>query len=306
VDNRAEVKAFLTSRRAKITPEQAGLTSYSRNRRVPGLRRSEVADLAGVSVEYYAQLERGNLAGASDSVLEALGRALHLDEAEQQHLADLARAAGPGTRTRRKSPAEQIRPSIARVLELMTEIPAFVGNGRGDVLAANALAQALYAPMFDDAARPVNHARFAFLDNRARDFWRDWDRIATSTVAMLRTEAGRDPHDRVLTDLVGELCSRSEEFRTRWAAHDVRLHSTGVKLFRHPVVGELDLNFETMQVTADPGLSMTLLSAPAGSAAADALRLLATVPAAEPAPASGGLPVHPPAATSPAQRTGVS
>ncbi|MFI5897308.1 helix-turn-helix domain-containing protein [Actinoplanes sp. NPDC051513] len=276
MDNRDEVKAFLSSRRARLTPEQAGLTSYNRNRRVPGLRRSEVADLAGVSVEYYAQLERGNLAGASDSVLDALARALHLDEAEQAHLADLARAAGPAGRTRRKPPAQQIRPSVARVLELMTEVPAFVGNGRGDVLAANPLVQALYAPMFDDPSRPANHARFAFLNPRARDFWRDWDRIATDTVAMMRTEAGRDPYDRALTDLVGELCTRSADFRTRWAAHDVRLHRTGIKQFRHPVVGDLDLNFDTMQLTADPGLTMTLLSAPAGSAADDALRLLAS------------------------------
>lgn len=276
MDNRDEVKAFLRSRRAKITPEQAGLTSFNRNRRVPGLRRSEVADLAGVSVEYYAQLERGNLSGASESVLEALARALHLDEAEQQHLADLARAAAPGSRTRRKPSAPRVRPSVARVLELMGDVPAFVNNGRGDVIAANALMQVLYAPMFDDAIRPVNHARFAFLNPRARDFWRDWERIATTTVAMLRTEAGRDPYDKALTDLVGELCTRSEEFRTRWAAHDVRLHTTGIKQFRHPVVGEIDLNFETMQLTADPGLSMTLLSAPAGSAADDALRLLAS------------------------------
>jgi transcriptional regulator with XRE-family HTH domain len=276
VDNRDEVKAFLSSRRAKITPEQAGLTSYSRNRRVPGLRRSEVADLAGVSVEYYAQLERGNLAGASDSVLDALARALHLDEAEQAHLADLARAAGPATRIRRKHPVHQVRPSVARILELMTEIPAFVGNGRGDVRAANPLAQALYAPMFDDPARPANHARFAFLNPRARDFWRDWDRIASDTVAMMRTESGRDPYDKALTDLVGELSTRSEDFRIRWATHDVRLHRTGIKQFHHPVIGDLDLHFETMQLTADPGLAMTLLSAPAGSAADDALRLLAS------------------------------
>jgi transcriptional regulator with XRE-family HTH domain len=275
VDNRDEVKAFLSSRRAKITPEQAGLTSYNRNRRVPGLRRSEVADLAGVSVEYYAQLERGNLAGASDSVLDALARALHLDEVEQQHLIDLARAAGSAARTRRKPSAPQIRPSVARVLELMTEIPAFVGNGRGDVLAANPLAQALYAPMFDDPARPANHARFIFLSPRARDFWRDWDRIASDTVAMMRAEAGRDPYDKALTDLVGELSTRSEDFRTRWAAHDVRLHRTGIKQFRHPAVGDLNLHFETMQLTADPGLAMTLLSAPAGSADDDALCLLA-------------------------------
>ncbi|WP_250004999.1 helix-turn-helix domain-containing protein [Actinoplanes sp. M2I2] len=276
MDNRDEVKAFLSSRRAKITPEQAGLTSYNRNRRVPGLRRSEVADLAGVSVEYYAQLERGDLAGASDSVLGALARALRLDEAEQQHLAALARAAGPGPRTRRKPSARQVRPSVARVLELMTDLPAFVSNGRGDVIAANSLMRALYAPMFDDAARPANHARFAFLNPRARDFWRDWERIATTTVAMLRAEAGRDPYDKALTELVGELSTRSEQFRTRWAAHDVRLHSTGIKQFRHPVVGELDLNFETMDLTADPGLSMTVLSAPAGSAADDALRMLAS------------------------------
>ncbi|WP_218164676.1 helix-turn-helix domain-containing protein [Lentzea waywayandensis] len=276
VDNRDEVKAFLSSRRAKITPEQAGLTSYARNRRVPGLRRSEVADLAGVSVEYYAQLERGNLAGVSDSVLDALARALRLDEAERTHLTDLARVAGPAARPRRKTPAPHIRPSVARVLELMTEVPAFVGNGRGDVLAANPLAQALYAPMFDDPHRPANHARFAFLNPRARDFWRDWDRIAGDTVAMMRTEAGRDPYDRALTDLVGELSTHSEAFRTRWASHDVRLHRTGVKQFHHPVIGDLDLNFETMQLTADPGLAMTLLSAPAGSADDDALRVLAS------------------------------
>ncbi|GIM90307.1 helix-turn-helix domain-containing protein [Paractinoplanes toevensis] len=276
MDNRDEVKAFLSSRRARLTPEKAGLAGYNRNRRVPGLRRSEVADLAGVSVEYYAQLERGNLAGASDSVLDALARALHLDEAEQQHLTDLARAAGPAARSRRKPSAQHIRPNITRVLELMTDVPALVGNGRGDVLAANPLAQALYSPMFDDSTRPPNHARFAFLDPRARDFWRDWDRIATVTVAMLRTEAGRDPYDRALTDLVGELSTRSEDFRTRWAAHDVRLHNTGVKQFHHPIVGDLDLNFETMQLTADAGLTMTLLSAPAGSSADDALHLLAT------------------------------
>ena len=276
MDNRDEVKAFLTSRRAKISPERAGLQHFNRNRRVPGLRRSEVADLAGVSVEYYAQLERGNLAGASDSVLDALARALQLDEAEQAHLADLARAAGPTARTRRKPPAQQVRPSVARLLELMTEVPAFVNNGRGDVLAANPLAEALLAPMFDAPTRPVNHARFAFLDPRARDFWIDWNRVASDIVAMLRTEAGRDPYDKGLTDLVGELSTRSEDFRTRWAAHDVRLHRTGIKQFRHPVVGVLNLNYETMPLPADPGQTLTAFTAPAGSADDDALRLLAS------------------------------
>jgi len=277
VDNRDEVKAFLSSRRAKITPEQAGLHSYNRNRRVPGLRRSEVADLAGVSVEYYAQLERGNLGGVSDSVLDALARALQLDEAERAHLADLAHAAGPAARTRRRTPpAQQIRPNVARILDGMTEIPAMVNNGRLDVLAANPLAQALFAPVFADPARPVNHARFNFLNPHARHFWLDWERAADDSVAMLRTEAGRDPHDKALTDLVGELSTRSDAFRVRWAAHDVRLHRTGLKHIHHPVVGDLHLSYEVLELPADPGLSLIAFSAEAGSPDDDALKLLAS------------------------------
>ena len=274
MDNRDEVKAFLSSRRAKITPEQAGLAAYGRSRRVPGLRRSEVADLAGVSVEYYARLERGNLSGVSDSVLDALGRALQLDEAESAHLLALARGAGPAARGRRKPPAQLVRPSVARVLDLMTEIPAFVNNRRLDVLAANPLARALYAPLFADPAVPANHARFAFLNPRAHDFWIDWERIANDTVAILRTEAGRDPYDKALTDLVGELCTRSEAFRVRWASHDVRLHRTGLKHFHHPIVDDLHLSFESMELAADPGQTLTVLSAEAGSSTDDALRLL--------------------------------
>ncbi len=276
MDNRDEVKAFLSSRRAKITPGQAGLVTYGRSRRVPGLRRSEVADLAGVSVEYYSQLERGNLGGVSESVLDALARALQLDEAERAHLVDLARAAGPAPRARRRPPAQQVRPSVARILDGMTEVPAFVHNGRLDVLAANPLAQALYAPLFADPARPANHARFNFLNPRARDFWIDWERAADDTVAMLRTEAGRDPHDKALTDLVGELCTRSDAFRVRWAAHDVRLHRTGLKHIHHPVVGDLHLSYEVMELPADPGLALLAFSADAGSPSDDGLRFLAS------------------------------
>lgn len=277
MDNRDEVKAFLSSRRAKITPEQAGLHSYNRNRRVPGLRRSEVADLAGVSVEYYAQLERGNLTGVSDSVLDALARALRLDEAERAHLADLARTAGPTARTRRrKPPAQQIRPSVARILDGMTGVPAMVNNARLDVVAANPLAEALFAPVFADPARPVNHARFNFLNPRARDFWLDWERAADDSVAMLRTEAGRDPYDKALTDLIGELCTRSNDFRIRWAAHDVRLHRTGLKHIRHPVVGDLHLSYDVMELPADPGLALIAFTAETGSPDDDALKLLAS------------------------------
>ena len=276
MDNREEVKAFLSSRRPKITPEQAGLANYSRNRRVPGLRRSEVADLAGVSVEYYSQLERGNLSGVSGSVLDALARALYLDEAERAHLRDLARAAGPAPRARRRPAAQQVRPNLARILHGMTEVPAFVQNGRLDVLAANPLAQALYAPLFAEAARPANFARFTFLNPHAGVFWMNWERAADDTVAMLRTEAGRDPYDRQLTDLVGELSTRSDTFRLRWAAHDVRLHRTGHKHIQHPVVGELHLSYEVMNLPADPGLTLVAFTAEAGTPADDALRFLAS------------------------------
>ena len=276
MDNRDEVKAFLSTRRAKLTPEQAGLAHYSRNRRVQGLRRSEVADLAGVSVEYYARLERGNLSGVSESVLDSLARALQLDEAERAHLADLARAAGPAVRARRTPAAQQLRPSVARILAGMSEVPAIVNNGRLDVLAANPLGEALFAPVFADPARPVNHARFTFLNPRAHDFWIDWERAADDAVATLRLEAGRDPHDKRLTDLVGELSTRSDAFRVRWAAHDVRLHRTGIKSFHHPVVGDLHLSYEVMELPADPGLSLVAFSAEAGSPADDSLGFLAS------------------------------
>jgi transcriptional regulator with XRE-family HTH domain len=275
VDNRSEIRDFLTSRRAKITPERAGLTSYG-SRRVPGLRRTEVAQLAGVSVEYYSRLERGNLTGVSDSVLDALARALHLDEAEIAHLYDLARAVGPAARRRRPPAPQGVRANVQRLLDAMTEAPAVVMNGRADVLAANQLGRALFVPVFAGPVRPPNFARFNFLDTRARDFWADWDRAADDIVALLRAQAGRDPHDKALTDLVGELSTRSEEFRTRWAAHDVRLHRTGTKHLRHPVIGELHLTFEVLEIAADDGLSLIAYGTAPGTASEDGLRLLAS------------------------------
>jgi transcriptional regulator with XRE-family HTH domain len=276
MDNRSEVREFLVSRRAKITPQQAGLPAWGGNRRVAGLRREEVAMLAGVSAEYYARLERGNLSGVSESVLESLARALQLDEAERSHLFDLARAANAGPRTRHRPTRQQIRPGIQRLLDSMTDAAAYVRNGRLDIVAANRLGRALYSPVFDDPTRPVNLARFRFLNPRAHDFYPDWEESAHTTVALLRTEAGRDPYDRALTDLVGELATRSEEFRTLWAAHNVRLHHTGTKNFHHPVIGDLSLPFEAMPLPADPGLTLTAFSAEPGTAAHDGLTLLAS------------------------------
>jgi transcriptional regulator with XRE-family HTH domain len=281
--NRADVRDFLVTRRARITPQQAGLTFYGGNRRVPGLRREEVAMLAGVSADYYTRLEKGNLSGVSDSVLEAIAAALQLDEAERLHLFDLARAAStsPARAARRPSP-RQVRPGLQLILDGMTDTPAFVRNGRLDILAANALGRALYSPAFAGPARPVNLARFRFLDPAARDFYGDPADSARTTVALLRTEAGQDPFNKSLTSLIGELSTRSEEFRTLWATHDVRLHRSGNKGFRHPAVGQLDLMFEAMTLEADAGLTLTAYAAEPGTPSHDGLKLLASWAATNP------------------------
>jgi transcriptional regulator with XRE-family HTH domain len=290
VDTRTEIREFLTSRRAKITPDQVGLTAYG-PRRVPGLRREEVAVLAGVSVPYYTRLERGDLSGVSEGVLDALARALQLDDAERAHLFDLARAAGPIAKRRRRAAPKQIRPGVQRLLDAITAAPALVQNGRLDILGANQLARALYSELFRDPKRPANHARFNFLNPRAHDIYPDWERGADDAVALLRAEAGRDPYDRELTDLIGELSTRSEEFRARWADHNVRLHQTGAKRFQHPVVGELTLSFEMMELAADPGLHLLTFTAEPGSKSDEALNLLgtwaATVEQEQAAPTAG-------------------
>jgi transcriptional regulator with XRE-family HTH domain len=276
MDGRKDVGDFLASRRAKINPQQVGLATYGR-RRVPGLRREEVAMLAGVSTDYYAKLERGNLAGVSDAVLDAIASALQLDDAEHAHLRDLAAAANASPRSRRPAPpTSTVRPSVQRILDGMTDVAAFVRNARLDILAATQLGQALYAPVFEDPARPANLARFCFLDPAARDFYPNWDDAANTSVALLRTEAGRHPYDKSLTDLIGELVTRSEAFRNRWAAHNVRLHRSGSKRFRHPVVGELSLSFEAMELSADTGLTLTAYTAEPESPSSDGLRLLAS------------------------------
>jgi transcriptional regulator with XRE-family HTH domain len=277
VDTRSEIREFLTSRRAKITPDQAGLRTYGAGtRRVPGLRREEVALLAGVSVDYYTRLERGNASGVSETVLEALARALQLDDAERSHLFDLARAASTTSRTRRRPPPQRVRPSVQRMLDAMTGAPAFVRNGRMDILAANPLGYALYSELYVDPHRPANTARFVFLDPRATAFYLDWEQVSHDAVAILHSEAGRNPHDRGLQDLIGELSTQSELFRTRWAAHNVRYHDSGVKRFHHPVVGDLTLSFETMTLIGDSGLTMFAYTAEAGTKSEEPLDLLAS------------------------------
>ncbi|MWB98183.1 helix-turn-helix transcriptional regulator [Agromyces seonyuensis] len=274
-DIRSEAREFLGSRRARITPEEAGLPVYGGNRRVTGLRREEVAMLAGLSVDYYVRLERGNLAGASESVLDALANALRLDDAEREYLFDLARAAGPG-RKRATKPATAVRPAVQQVLDAISDAPAWVRNGRHDIIAANRMGRALYSPVYADPHRPVNTTRFAYLNPAARAFWRDHDRILHDAAAMLRLEVGRNPHDPDLIRLVGELSTQSDDFRRQWASRDVKFHRSGLKRLRHPVVGDLDLNFESMELSSEPGLYLNVYSAPEGSPSADGLRLLAS------------------------------
>jgi hypothetical protein len=276
-DLSAEIRDFLSTRRARITPEQAGLPAYGGNRRVKGLRREEVAMLAGVSVDYYVRMERGSLAGASESVLDALAAALRLDEAERTHLFALAKESGAHGKPKRRTAPTTVRPVVQQVLDAMTDAPAWVRNGRHDIVAMNQLARALYSPVLTAPRRPANTTRFVYLyPEEAREFFVDYDRIASDAAAMLRLEAGRNPHDKALIELVGELSTRSETFRQRWASHDVKFHRSGQKRLRHPVVGQLDLDFESMELSSAPGLQLNVYTAATGTPTADALKLLAS------------------------------
>ncbi|MEV7739787.1 helix-turn-helix transcriptional regulator [Streptomyces sp. NPDC088921] len=276
MDLRTEIREFLSSRRARITPQQAGLPAYGGNRRVKGLRREEVALLAGVSVDYYVRMERGSLAGASDGVLDALASALQLDEAERDHLFHLARQSRTPSGPRRRRPAVTVRSTLQQVLDAISDAPAWIGNGRYDVLAMNQLARALYSPVLADPRRPANTARFVYLNSEAADFFVDYDQVAGAAAAKLRMEAGRNPHDEELIALVGELSTCSELFRQRWASQDVRLHRSGRKRVCHPIVGQLDLDVESLELPAEPGLHLNVYTAPAGTPTADNLALLAS------------------------------
>lgn len=286
-----DIREFLTTRRARITPEQAGLPVYGANRRVTGLRREEVALLAGISVEYYTRLERGTTGGVSDGVLDGLVHALQLDEAERDHLFRLIRTAGTSSRSgapRRAAGRKRVRPSIQRILDQLP-MPAYLRNGRFDVLAANDLGRALYSPLYEqtDLREFPNSARFLFLDPVAPEFFVDYDKALNDCVAFLRAEAGRDPYDKELSELVGELSTRSDDFRRRWASHDVRYHRTGRKRFHHPLVGDLELDFEAFELPGDPGQRINIYTAPPDSPSTEALSLLASWSARDPrAPSS--------------------
>ena len=276
---RGEIREFLSTRRARLTPADAGLPTYGdERRRVVGLRREEVALLAGVSPQYYVRLERGDATGVSAGVIDGIAHVLRLDGAEHNHLLDLIRTAGTPRQARRRGPTppQRVRPTVQRLVDSMHLTPAVVLNGRLEVITANNLGRALFAPVYADSEGPPNNARFVFLDPQATTFFREWDKVAGDTVAILRAEAGRAPHDRELSDLIGQLSTRSDEFRVRWAAHDVRIHATGVKRVHHPVVGDLDLPFESLPLAAGSSWSLVAYTPEPGSATQDALTLLAS------------------------------
>ncbi|MER7394634.1 helix-turn-helix transcriptional regulator [Streptomyces sp. NPDC000151] len=283
-DNRSEIRDFLASRRAKITPGQVGLPTSGR-RRVPGLRREEVAVLAGVSTEWYTRLEKGHISGVSEEVLNAVAEALQLDDAERTYLFDLARAARPAHRTQSRRKNVEAPPPVQWLLDSVTMSAAFVRNGRMDVVAANPLARALHAPMFDsettDKRGRANMARYHFLDPGAHHFFVDWDAAANATVALLRAEAGREPHDRALRELIGELSTLSPEFRTMWAAHDVRTRHDGIKRLQHPEVGRLELTYQSLDLPLPNRAvhDLTFYTAEPGTTSEDRLKLLASLAA---------------------------
>ena len=289
MDNQAEVSEFLRTRRDRITPEQAGIIGGGR-RRVPGLRREEVAMLAGMSIDYYAKMERGSLTGVSPEVLNAVATALRLNEAETEHLHDLARAAGPvSSRRRPRVVTATVRPSLQRFLDTNTATPTFIQNRRADLISANPLGEALLSPLLTDSSNQRNNARFTFLNPASRNFYPDWEHGADSLVASMRNAAGKNPHDKDLTDLIGELVTRSDAFRTRWAAHDVRPHRSGKKRIHHPAVGDLEFEFEGMELPGTPGWMLYAYTTVPGSPTEERVALLGSL-AVTPADAAPARP----------------
>ncbi|WP_030165668.1 helix-turn-helix transcriptional regulator [Streptomyces sp. NRRL S-813] len=273
LDRRAELSEFLRTRRARLQPEDVGLPHYGRHRRVPGLRREELAQLAGVSVAYYTRLEQGNGQGVSAEVLDSIARALRLTDAEHAHLTHLAK---PKHKKKQAAPTQQVRSSLRQLLDTLDAVPAYVVGRRAELLAWNRMAAAVFGDWSQMPAQERNWARMVFLKPEYRDLYLDWEQKAIDVVCGLRMEAGCYPEDPRLSALVGELSVKSEDFRRLWAAHDVKEKSHGVKRLRHPLVGEMDLRYESFKLAADADQSMVLYHAEPGSPSAEALRLLAS------------------------------
>ncbi|MFF3658965.1 helix-turn-helix transcriptional regulator [Streptomyces olivochromogenes] len=277
MEQNAELGDFLRTRRARLSPQEAGLSPGGGVRRVPGLRREEVAYLAGVSTDYYIRLEQGRHPNVSETVLDAVARALRLDDDERAHLFDLARTRTARSRSARPERVQRVRPDVHQMLDIFNGVsPAFVANHRQDVLAANQLARALITDWGALPYRERNFARYVLLNPAARTLYRNWDEVAEIVVANLRLEAGRHPDDALLNELLGEAVVKVPEFSTWWDSHRVAQCVHGTQHFHHPVVGEFTLHHETLALPADPDQAICVYTAEPGSASAQALALLAS------------------------------
>lgn len=272
--NNKDVSEFLTSLRAALTPEKAGLTFFVGERRVPGLRREEAAQLSGVSTAYYTRMERGDLSGVSESVLHALARGLQLDEAQVAHLFDLAKHASGSRQPRQANVDGQMTARVGQLIEAMGNVPAIAMNRLSEPVGSNALGRALFPDLFPQGRQPVNHSRYLFLDPSSKLFYPDWETSARDVVSSLRLLVGQSQGDQALLGLVAELADGSADFRKWWGSHTVRIHSAGAKRINHPVVGELTVNYEALQVTSVPGVRLVTYLAEPGTSSADALDML--------------------------------
>jgi transcriptional regulator with XRE-family HTH domain len=273
LDRRAELSEFLRTRRARLKPGDVGLPDFGRHRRVPGLRREELAQLAGVSVAYYTRLEQGNGRNVSSEVLDAIARALRLTDAEHAHLTHLAK---PKQKKKQTARPPQARPALQQLLDAMDAVPAYVIGRRSEILAWNRMAAALFGDWGELPVAERNWARLTFLRPDYHDLFVDWEHKASDVVAQLRMDAGSHPNDPRLSALVGELSVKSEDFRRLWATHDVKEKSHGVKRMTHPLVGDLSLNFEGFRLPDGSEQTLVTYHAEPGSASAEALRLLAS------------------------------
>ncbi|MEU9142040.1 helix-turn-helix transcriptional regulator [Streptomyces sp. NPDC048404] len=274
LDRRAELSEFLRSRRARLKPEDVGMPDFGRHRRVPGLRREELAQLAGVSVAYYTRLEQGNGRNVSAEVLDSIARALRLTDAEHNHLTHLAK---PKQHKKRQAVRpQQVRGSLRQLLDTIDGVPAYITGRRSDVLVWNRMAAAVFGDWSELPPQERNWARMVFLRPEYRELFVEWEQKAIDIVCLLRMDAGCHPDDPRLAALVGELSVKSEDFRRLWATHDVKEKSHGVKLLRHPLVGDLALQFESFRLIGDSELALVTYHAEPGSGSAEALRLLAS------------------------------
>jgi transcriptional regulator with XRE-family HTH domain len=278
MDRRAELTEFLKSRRARVQPEDLGLKVFNGRRRVPGLRREELAQSAGVSADYYVRFEQGRADNVSQEILDSVADVLRLTEDERKHLALLAK---PARRRARRRSAERMRPGLQRLLDSITDVPAFVLGRRMDVLGWNRLAAALIADFGSLQLKDRNIPRMVFLDPAARDFYPQWEAVAEETVGYLRMYAGRYPDDPELAELVGELSIRSPEFREQWARHDVKDKTFGTKTQHHPIVGDITVQYETLRPPGEPDQLLVTYTVEPGSTSEQNLRLLASWTAAD-------------------------